>query len=360
MRPCWIDETRSHWPVLLPCLRSFGPERAAAAQSPDDRRRELYSLLGDLPDRKRPIGGKKRSEEERDGYILETWDLDLNGIETVPAFLARPRTVTGRVPAVVFDHSHGGGYTIGKKEFIDGRSYLQPEPYAKTLTNLGYIGLAIDHWVFGERSHTTELDMFKGMLWKGQVLWGMMVYDSLRAMDWLVARPDVDRGPCWHARHVDGQHHGVVAGRARRTGEGHGRHLLPHRFQHSGRKEGTVGHGVYYYVPALLKHFTTSQINALIAPRAHLGLAGLQDKLTPVEGLDIIDRELTRVYTQMGHPERWKLLRYDVGHQETAAGRQEIIAFLKRFLSTKRWGQTGGSKPGSDRGVRPRRLKSGD
>ena len=144
-----------------------------------------------------PIGGgpsaaKKRSEEERDGYVLETWDLDLNGIETVPAYLARPRGLSGRAPAIVFDHSHGGGYTIGKKEFVEGRSYLQPEPYAKTLTNLGYIGLAIDHWVFGERSHTTELDMFKAMLWKGQVLWGMMVYDSLRAMDWLVARPDVD------------------------------------------------------------------------------------------------------------------------------------------------------------------------
>ena len=66
-------------------------------------------------------------------------------------------------------------------------------------------------------------------------------------------------------------------------------------------------HGVYYYVPGLLKQFTTSQINALIAPRAHLGLAGLQDKLTPVEGLDIIDRELTKVYAAPAIRKRWKL-----------------------------------------------------
>ena len=182
----------------LASLSSLGPPLAGQTmttpnkQSVEARRRELYALLGDLPDRRRPIGGKKRGEEERDGYILETWDLDLNGIETVPAYLARPRGLTGRAPAVVFDHSHGGGYTIGKKEFTDGRSYLQPVPYAKVLTDLGYVGLAIDHWVFGERSHTTELDMFKAMLWKGQVLWGMMVYDSLRALDWLVTRPDVD------------------------------------------------------------------------------------------------------------------------------------------------------------------------
>ena len=125
--------------------------------------------------------------------MLETWDLDLNGIETVPAYLARPKGASGRRPAVLFNHSHGGGYKIGKQEFIEGRSYLQPVPYAKELTGLGYVALSIDHWVFGERSHTTEPDMFKAMLWQGQVLWGMMVYDSLRALDFLLERPDVDR-----------------------------------------------------------------------------------------------------------------------------------------------------------------------
>ena len=91
-------------------------------------------------------------------------------------------------------------------------------------------------------------------------------------------------------------------------------------------------HGLYYFVPGLLKHFTTAQINALIAPRAHLGLAGLQDKLTPVEGLDKIDAELQQVYAATGHPERWKLLRYEVAHVETPEGRQEILQFLRRFL----------------------------
>src|SRR4029453_8814436 len=166
--------------------------QTSSPQRPARRRAELYGLLGQLPDRKRPIGGKKRSEEEGDGYVLETWDLDLNGIEAVPAYFARPRSGAGRAPAVLFNHSHGGGYKIGKQEFIEGRSYLQPVPYAKVLTDLGYVSLCIDHWVFGERSHTTEADMFKAMLWRGQVLWGMMVYDSLRALDFLVEQPSVD------------------------------------------------------------------------------------------------------------------------------------------------------------------------
>ena len=73
-------------------------------------------------------------------------------------------------------------------------------------------------------------------------------------------------------------------------------------------------------------------MNALVAPRAHLAIAGLQDKLTSVEGLDIVDRELQRVYADAGHPERWKLLRYDVPHQETPEGRREALAFLEAFL----------------------------
>src|SRR5919108_5417902 len=61
--------------------------RGSSHQRAADRRAELYGLLGALPDRKRPIHAKKRGEEERDGYLLETWDLDLNGIEPVPAYL---------------------------------------------------------------------------------------------------------------------------------------------------------------------------------------------------------------------------------------------------------------------------------
>jgi dienelactone hydrolase family protein len=318
-------------------LTALGPAEArtmnqAAPRAPAARRRELYGLLGDLPDRRRPIGGKERREEERDGYVLETWDLDLNGIEPVPAYLARPRAASGRMPAVLFNHSHGGGYKIGKQEFVDGRSYLQPVPYAKALTDLGYVALSIDHWVFGERSHTTEPDMFKAMFWQGQVLWGMMVYDSLRALDWLLDRADVDTARvgtlgismgstmAWWLAALD-ERVKVTVDICCLT-----------EFHTLLAKKGLSLHGLYYYVPGLLKRFTTAQINALIAPRPHLGLAGLQDKLTPVEGLDIIDRELTRVYAEQRHPERWKLLRYDVGHMETPEGRLEIIAWLKRFI----------------------------
>ena len=95
---------------------------------------------------------------------------------------------------------------------------------------------------------------------------------------------------------------------------------------------GLDGHGLYYYVPGLLKQFTTSDINALIAPRAHLSLAGIWDRLTPPDGLDRVDAALRRVYAAAGVPDHWELVRYDTGHFETWDMRARILRFLRRFL----------------------------
>ena len=60
------------------------------------------------------------------------------------------------------------------------------------LTKLGFAALCIDTWAFGERRGRSEGEIFREMLWSGQVMWGMMVFDSLRALDYLESRPDVD------------------------------------------------------------------------------------------------------------------------------------------------------------------------
>ena len=127
----------------------------------------------------------------------------------------------------------------------------------------------------------------------------MMVYDSIRAVDYLVSRDDVDperiatmgismgSTMAWWTAALDTRikvcidiccltdFHAIVA-------------------------RGLDSHGVYYFVPSLLKHFTTGQINGLIAPRAHLGLAGNYDSLTPHEGLDRIDAEVSAAYEEAG------------------------------------------------------------
>jgi dienelactone hydrolase len=308
------------------------PARGRSFRDAAGRRARLYELLGDLPDRQRPVSATKRGEQTRDGYVLESWVLDLNGLEPVPAFLARPRGRPGPVPALVFNHSHGGGYDIGKREFVEGRGYMQPVPYARALTDEGWAALAIDHWCFGERNVASEEDTFKAMLWQGRVLWGMMVYDSLRALDWLLSRDDVDAARVGTLGMSMGstmaQWLSALDERVKATVD----ICCLTEYHTLLAEKGLAGHGIYYYVPGLLKEFTAADVNALVSPRAHLAIAGTRDPLTPVAGLDIIDRELSRVYAEAGHPERWRLLRYDVAHQETPEGRREALTFLRTFL----------------------------
>lgn len=295
-------------------------------------RRRLYGLMGELPDRKRPVGGRTIAQEQREGFVLEKLLLDLNGLEAVPAYFVAPLGTSGRLPVVLYNHAHGGNYGLGKDELLEGTPYLATPPYALELTRRGYAALCIDHWAFGERSGKSESEIFKEMIWHGRVMWGMMVYDSLRAIDYLLSRPDVD------AKRLG------TLGISMGSTMGWWTAALDPRvkvcvdlccltdFQSLMETRNLDGHGIYYYVPSLLKHFTAAQINALIAPRPHLSLAGEYDRLTPPAGLDRIDRQLKAVYAAAKAPEAWKLLRYQCGHLETAAMRAQVLAFLARWL----------------------------
>ena len=299
---------------------------------PSDQRKLLYSLLGDLPDRSRAIRSKKVNEERRDSYVLESWVLELNGREAVPAYFTRPYGKAGPFPAILYNHFHGGQYALGKKELIEGGAALMRPAYAEELGRRGIAALCIDQWNFGERRGRTESELFKEMLWNGQVLWGMMVYDNLRALDFLAARKDVD------PRRIG------TLGLSMGSTMGWWTAALDERikvtvdlccmtdFHELIAARGLDGHGIYYYVPNLLKHFDTIAINALIAPRPHLSLNGNLDQLTPPRGLDKIDRALKAIYRTHGQPDAWRMFRRDQGHFESAEMRAEILMWLERWL----------------------------
>ena len=307
------------------------PISASEIEGAQQRRDELYGLLGDLPPRRRSISARTTSVEERPGFVLEKLVLDVNGLEPVPAYFVKPKQMRDKAPAILFNHWHAGEYKLGKDEMLRPKPGNVPS-YAEDVTAHGYCALCLDMWCFGERSTRTELDTFKEMLWNGQVLWGMMVYDTLRGLDYLLTRPEVDTARvgtlgmsmgstmAWWVSALDARVKTCVD------------ICCLTDYQALIANHNLKGHGVYYFVPGLLKHFTTAQINALIAPRPHLATAGNRDELTPAAGLDRIDRELRAVYQNLGQPGNWKLLRYDVGHAEPPEMRRDILDFLRERL----------------------------
>lgn len=298
----------------------------------DKERAKLLSLFGDLPPRDYMVFSRLIDKEVSDGMIREKLVLDLNGIEPVPALFILPQEVTGKIPVVLYNHSHGGRYHVGKSEVLTGAPYLYEKPYAQELTAAGYGVLAIDAWGFGERRGRTEQEIFKEMLWKGQAMWGMMVYDSIKAVDYLLTRTEVDPDRigtlgmsmggtmAWWTAALD-QRIKVCVDLCAMTDF--------HSLIETG---GLDRHSIYYYVPNLLKYFTTAAINTLICPRPHLSLNGVYDRITPEQGLDRVKQELEKVYDAAGVKDRFVLKKYSTGHLETAAMRKEAMAFLRQWL----------------------------
>ena len=296
------------------------------------KREQLLSLLGDLPDMDRQVSARIIDVQDMGDYTLETLMLNLNGIEEAPAYFALPKNCTGRVPVMLYNHAHGGAYDIGKEELLFGRKALQKPYYAQLLTSMGFGALCFDTWCFGQRRGRTEGAMFKEMLWRGQVMWGMMVYDSIKAVDYLCARPEVDPSRiltmglsmgstmAWWLAALDTRVCACID------------ICCMTDFEEAIINGGINGHGIYYFVPRLLKYFETADINALIAPRPHLSLNGIYDDLTPARGLEKVDAAMKKLYDDMGAAENWSMINYPIGHYETAQMRGEIVSFLKRFV----------------------------
>jgi dienelactone hydrolase len=299
-----------------------------------EQRELLYSLMGDLPERDAPISCSVVRVEERETYRLESLVLEWPDGDPVPAYFIRPLKGDGPYPTMLYNHWHGGEYHVGKEQLLQPITGSVCPAWGETFIEAGYAALAIDHWCFGERRchWEHEQDIFKHMLWQGKVLWGMMVYDSLRAMDYLVSRDDVDSSRigtlgmsmgstmAWWLAALD-ERVKVCVDICCLTD-----------FDELIRTRKLEAHGIYYYVPSLLKYFSTTEINKLVAPRPHLALAGNYDHLTPPHGLDVIDAGLKEAYTAAGAPEAWRLSRYNVGHVLTQAMYKEAVDWLAEWL----------------------------
>ena len=160
------------------------------------------------------------------------------------------------------------------------------------LARRGYAVLAIDAYCFGERNGQGpggpgetggdgEMTASKFGLWTGRSLWGMIVRDDLMALDYLCSRPEIDSRRIgvtgismgatrtWWIMALDERPQvGVAVACLTRY-----RHLIGH--------EGLKYHGIYYYVPGVLRHFDTETIVALAAPRPLLFMTGDQDLGSP-------------------------------------------------------------------------------
>lgn len=294
------------------------------------QREKLFSLLGDLPGSHSPKPPRLLKKEQHDGYTLEHLEFDFNGIERVPGILLVPDKLKSKAPCMLYCHAHFGTYEIGKDELLNGRPVMPA--YAPVYAQKGILTLAIDSWCFSERKVNTEMDAFKKMLWEGQTLFGMMLWDEMKALDYLLSRPEAD------SKRVG------VFGLSMGATKAWWLAALDTRittcldlccmtdFEELIRANNLKGHGIYYYVPALLKYFDTKTINALIVPRPHVSLNGRLDDLTPPKGVEKVRDFLLPLYAKYGKVEDCRIELFDCPHEELPEMREIVVRWLEKYL----------------------------
>ncbi|MBI3695047.1 MAG: dienelactone hydrolase, partial [Acidobacteria bacterium] len=92
-------------------------------------------------------------------------------------------------------------------------------------------------------------------------------------------------------------------------------------------------HGIYYFVPGILKHFDSEGIMALLAPRPFLALTGDSDAGSPPEGMKKLEQILRHFYALYGKPEAFRSVIYpNTGHVYNDDMKQKMLEWFDRFL----------------------------
>jgi dienelactone hydrolase len=289
-------------------------------------RAQLQELLGKLPPRPSRPEMRSLSREDRGSYWLEKFEFDNRAGAIVPGYLLIPKQ-GGKHPGLLYCHWHGGEYGIGKEELFQQNH--TPEPPGPAFVRRGFVVMGIDACCFGERNGkgpggpnekggAGEMTASKFNLWVGRTLWGMILRDDLMALDCLASRPEVDTNRLGVT--------GISMGATRswwlmaldeRLKTGVAVACLT-RYQDLIRSQALAAHGIYYFVPGLLRHFDTEAVISLIAPRPVLFMTGDQDGGSPPEGIRRIESEVKPVYQLYGKEADFQSIIYPgLGHVYT-------------------------------------------
>ncbi|UYO01340.1 MAG: prolyl oligopeptidase family serine peptidase [Devosia sp.] len=262
-------------------------------------------------------------------YVIEHLKLDIAGLP-VRGILTRPAGASGPLPAILYGHSHGGGYAIGARELLDGREYLL-DPLGPVFARAGYVTMVIDMPIFGERATVSESSAAKALLWEGKSLFGQMLSDHAAALGYLASREDVDADRIG----AFGLSMGCVLSywlAALDTRIAAVAHLCCFAdFRTMIALGAHDGHGIYLTVPGLLREADGGTIAAIVAPRPQLICVGEADHLSPPQAVERAMADLRPAYAEDSD-----MLEFfsepGVGHEETPKMRSAVLAFFQRHL----------------------------
>lgn len=266
------------------------------------RKHLLHSLgLDPLPARS-PLNARITGRKEYDDYILENIVFESRPFFYVTANLYIPKGFSLPAPGVLFAMGHA--VELSKASEYQRLSLL--------LVKNGYVVLAWDPIGQGERMIPGNEHWlgFRGFM-VNQCLNGFMVWDAMRALDYLLTRSEVDSARIGCTGYSGGGTQTLYLSALDPRISA----AVPGRFMNSYEAFITAGvHCVDNHVPGVIQYARESDIAALVAPRAFVSVAGTYDWIFPIWGTRNSHAKLDKLYALLGIPDQVMLSEYEGGH----------------------------------------------
>ena len=309
---------------------------------------------------------------DRGDYVQERVAFNTTPDVRVPAFVLIPKRVSLPAPGVVALHDHGGFYVWGKEKLVEepdehpALAKFKRESYAgrsiaSELARRGYVVVVIDMFYWGERrmllagdaadwrdrprtitneriaafharaSGSEELVgrtiQAAGFTWAGVMFW-----DDIRTVDYLVSRPEVDpRRIACVGLSVGGLRSGHLAAlddRIRAAVAVGWMTSFPAQLER--HVKNTIGHTKL--VPGLYRSLDYPDVVSLAMPAALLVINGSKDALFEPTGVRRSFEKLQACYAKAGVPDRLRTRLYDTPHEFNAEMQAEAWSWLGKHL----------------------------
>jgi dienelactone hydrolase len=333
-------------------------------------RAHLADALGLLPEPV-PFDLEVLHEEDRGSYTARLVCFNVDREYRAQAYVLMPHG-RGPFPAIAALHDHGAFYLWGKEKLVRSPVADHPalaahrrEHYADRfpgdeLAQRGYAVIAVDQWLWGEQRvpdvpGAADLDLTTAegvaryhqlfrdfdrqigfaLIHTGGSHPGRMLAADRRALDLLLEEPRVDRSRvgcvglsvggfrCFHLAAMDDRVRAAVVVCWMCA-------LAPYLRALPTYKPHSMG----LCAPGIARHLDFPDVASLACPRPLLVIAGRQDTLFPVDGVDEAFAKIRAVYASRDAAELVDTRWYDAPHCFDLEMQEYAFAWLDRWLSS--------------------------
>lgn len=320
---------------------SFTAKNERAARAWQRRVRvKLTELVGGFPANRSALRPRVLEKKNLGGYVREKVIFQSRDNLTVFGYLLLPKNISKPVPAVVCLPGHGRGCDdiVGIAE--DGTQRATKSGYSRDfalqVVEHGYAAFAIEQLAFGCRRDEAARKKGPGQsscqpaagaaLLVGQTMVGWRVWDTIRALDYLSTRPEIDAAR-FATMGISGG--GTTSLFTAALDERVKIGVVSGYFNTFRDSIVSLSHCIDNYVPGILNYVEMPDLAGLVAPRGLFVESGTRDNIFPVGASRRAFDEARGMYAVFAAPEKIGQEVFEGGHVFHGKGAFE---FLQKWL----------------------------